>query len=150
MKHFRFRLQRILDLRAAAEEQKLTLFGREQVRLRDEQQKLEMFRNEQQTQMLDVAADRQTPFSAWSQTATSRYLVRVARVIEFQTGRVEHQVGQMEAARRVYLNAHRDTTILERLHDKRQDEWTKDMLRDEGKTLDEIGSQARNREEMQL
>lgn len=150
MKRFAFRLQRILDLRRATEEQILAQFGREQMRLRDEQLRLTLFRDEQETQMTEVATDRQEPFTVWSQAATCRYLQRVSRVIEFQSGRVAQQCGQVDAARGVYLRARQDTTILERLREKRHADWLKDELRDEGKILDEIGSPPRDREEQPL
>jgi flagellar export protein FliJ len=143
MKRFAFRLQKILDLRHAREKLKLADLGREQQRLLREQQKLTLFRDEEQSQMDDIRSDRGQPFSIWLQQANCRYLVRIGRVIEFQVGRVHEQTRSVETARGRYVEAHRDTQVLERLRDKRREEWTQETLHEEAVILDEIGSRRR-------
>jgi len=143
MKRFSFRLQRILDLRAASEKARLADFGREQQRLFAEQQKLDLFVGEQITQIAEMRVGRSQPFAVWWQTMESRYLGRIGRVIEFQQQRVHTQTERTEGARGRYLDARRDTHVMENLRDKKREEWNQDVLREEGKVLDEVGSRKR-------
>jgi flagellar export protein FliJ len=140
VKRFAFRLQRVLDIRAAREKIKLAEFGKEQQRLAMEREKLNVFANEQESQLVSMRQDQVTPYAAWAQQANSRYLVRIGRVIEYQTGRVESQSQAMETARGRYMAAHRDTQALEKLRESHFREWTSETLREEGRTLDEVGS----------
>jgi flagellar protein FliJ len=140
MKRFAFRLQRVLDLRHAHEKQKLTELGLEQQRLDQERQKLQLFEQEKETQIADMRAARETPFSAWTQRISNHYTQRVARVVDFQTNRVHGQIQSVETARQRYLDARKDTRVMTRLKEKQLDEWQQDILREEGKILDEIGS----------
>lgn len=143
MKRFSFRLQRILDLRAASERARLADFGREQQRLLAEQQKLDLFEGEQTTQIAEMRVGRSQPFAVWWQTMESRYLGRIGHVIEFQQQRVRTQTDCVEGARGRYLSARRDTSVMEKLRGKKLDEWKQDVLQEEGKILDEVGSRKR-------
>lgn len=140
MKAFRFRLQRVRDLREAREKDKLTEFGREQRKLGLEQERLMMFRDEAAQQIAEMRGERRAPFPVWEQRASLNYLGRVDRVIEYQTTRVDEQGQAVEQSRERYLEARRETEVLERLREKHFDQWRRDLLREEGKILDEIGS----------
>jgi flagellar export protein FliJ len=144
MKKFNFRLQRILDIKAAKEKLKLAELGQEQQRLTAEQQKLDMFSREKETQVGEIRNERQEPFEVWKQTIGHRYLQRVARVVEFQHGRVQEQTTAVATARNRYVEAHRETDVMERLREIKKDEWKHEVLIDEGKVLDEVGSRKRS------
>jgi flagellar export protein FliJ len=143
VKKFAFRLQRVLDIRAAREKLKLADFGREQQRLASEQEKLDLFTGEQELQFAQMRASATEPFAAWSQHTNCRYLQRIGRVIEFQEGRVEAQTQAVEGARGRYIEARRDTQALEKLRETHFREWKGEWLRDEARTLDEVGSRKR-------
>jgi len=68
-------------------------------------------------------------------------------VVEFQTARVEDQQRSVHQARDRYLDARRDTRILERLREKKREEWQVETLLEEGKVLDEVGSRKPSGEE---
>ncbi|MBU0508914.1 flagellar export protein FliJ [bacterium] len=144
MKTFHFRLQRIRDLRHAREKDRLTELGREQKQLAYEEQRLDIFRGEAGSQLNEMKAERGQPFKVWRQTVSLRYMHRVDRVIEYQSARVVEQTHAVEKARDKYLDARRDTSILDRLREKKFGEWKRDELREEGKLLDEIGSRKRD------
>jgi flagellar protein FliJ len=148
MKKFAYRLQRVLDLRAAQEQVRLAEFGREQQALIKEQQKLDVFRGEEALQMQEARSERHAPFSIWSQTLDCRYLHRISRVIDYQTGRVEKQKQAVDGARTVYLDAHKETRVLEILREKKLDEWKVDSIRDEYNVLDEVSSRKTGDEEL--
>ncbi len=143
MKKFAFRLQRVLDIRAAREKIKLAEFGREQQRLVAEREKLELFTGEKELQLAEMQASVSEPFAAWAQHTNCRYLQRIGRVIEFQAGRVEAQSEAVEGARGRYVAARRDTQALEKLRETHFRDWTVESLRDEGRILDEVGSRKR-------
>lgn len=148
MKAFKFRLQRLRDLREAREKDKLREFGREQRRLGVEEQRLTMFRGEAAQQMADMRDERNQPFAVWGQRASVSYLSRVDRVIDYQAGRVAEQERVAAQARNRFLEARRETEILERLREKHFDQWRRDALREEGKILDEIGSRKQDGDQL--
>jgi len=147
MKKFAFRLQRVLKLREAHEKLRLGEFGFEQKRLLDEQSRLELFQGERELQIRDARSEQAQPFSVWSRWINGRYLERIGRVVEFQETRVQTQEQMVTVARNRYTEARRDTRILEMLREKKMDEWTRETLRDEAKTLDEVGSRKTDAEE---
>jgi flagellar export protein FliJ len=150
MKKFEFRLQRILDLRGAREKTRLMEFGWEQQKLLGEQQKLALFVGEKNAQISEMTADRAEPFSAWSLQAGHRYMRRLEHVIDFQQQRIRQQTDFTEKARQIYLDAKRDTTILDKLREKKRGEWEQAVLAQEAKALDEIGSLKRRKIEGDL
>jgi flagellar FliJ protein len=147
VKKFAFRLQRVLKLREANEKLKLGEFGREQQKLMDEQTRLRLFEGERDFQLHEVRTARQKEFSVWSQGNGCRYLQRIGRVVEFQSMRVEDQQQSVLHARQIYLDARRDTRVLEMLREKKREEWQVETLLEEGKVLDEIGSRKPDGEE---
>jgi len=140
MKKFQFRLQRVLKLREANEKLKLGELGREQQRLMDEQTRLELFQGEKELQIRETRAVREQPFSVWAQGINHRYLQRIGRVVEYQQTRVNEQKSAVEEARVTYTEARRETRVLEMLRDKKKEEWTREVLSEEAKELDEVGS----------
>jgi flagellar FliJ protein len=140
MKKFAFRLERVLKLREAREKMRLGEFGQEQKKLADEQTRLNLFRDERENQIRETKTVREKPFSIWSQGINCRYLQRIERVVEFQQVRVQSQQQAVEQARSKYTEARRDTRILEMLREKKVDEWARETLLDEAKTLDEAAA----------
>lgn len=140
MKRFAFRLQRILELRQAREKASMVELGRERQRLQLENERLNLFQNEQKAQLEETKIDRMQVFQAWSQVANSRYLTRVGRAIDFQTQTVHQQERSVEVARHRYQERRRDTQILDQLREKKRDEWRAETLHEEAVNLDEVGS----------
>jgi flagellar protein FliJ len=139
MKKFAFRLKRVLDLRVAHEKMKLADFGREQQALRSESEKLALFQTEAESQFAEIRADRAAPFAVWNQNVNGRYLARIGRVVEFQSQRVRQQECSVETARLIYLDARRDTRVLEKLRETQWQDWNVESLREENNVLDEVG-----------
>jgi flagellar FliJ protein len=144
MKRFAFRLQKILELRQAHEKASLAEMGRQLQRLTEENQKLDLFRGEREAQLEESRAVRGETFTAWTQSANSRYLHRVGRAIEFQIQAVQKQERCVAAARNRFRERKRDTDVLEQLRDKKRDEWRQELLREENKILDEVASRRRD------
>ena len=68
-----------------------------------------------------------------------KYLERLDRVIDYQKGAVTNQEESVSVARGSYVKAHRDTESLEKIHEKKINEWKAETIRDEGHVLDEHG-----------
>jgi flagellar export protein FliJ len=146
MKKFNFRLQRLRDLRAAKEQARLAEFGREQQQLQAEQQKLTLFLQEKDTQVLEMRLESGQAFTAWSRRVNHGYLQRIARVVEYQAGRVTSQKEEVEAARLRYLDARQDTMVMDKVREFKLEEWKRDVFLEEGKNLDEVASRKRGEE----
>jgi flagellar FliJ protein len=140
MKKFKFRLQRILDIRTVQEKVKFTMLGQQRIKLEKEQVKLDLFEKESASQIDQIRSEKTQPFKAWSQQANMQYLKRLDRVIAYQKGAVENQEEAVARARGNYVKAHRDTESLEKIQEKKQNEWKTETLREEGLVLDEHGS----------
>ncbi|RQV98016.1 flagellar export protein FliJ [bacterium] len=139
MKKFKFRLQRILDVRTVQEKVKFTLLGQERMKLEDEKYKLDLFEKESDSQIEQIRSEKQQPFTAWSQQANTGYLKRLDRVIEYQKSAVSNQEEAVTNARGSYVKAHRDTESLEIMHEKKLNDWKAETIREEGHALDEHG-----------
>jgi flagellar protein FliJ len=143
MKKFSFRLQRVMDVRAATEKMKLAEFGKQQQILLQEQAKLDLFKNEELYQYGAMQSERQKAFSAWMFAVGNNYMRRLGKVIDFQSQRVYTQQNSVAAARNVYLDARRDTAILEKLREKKREEWRQGELLSETVLLDEVAANSR-------
>jgi flagellar export protein FliJ len=142
MKKFKFRLQRVLDIRTVQEKAKLTALGQERIKLEGEQRKLDIFVRESGAQIEQIRQEQSQPFRCWTQQANHRYLKRLDRVIHFQKGAVTEQERQVARARSNYEKAHRDTESLEKVHDKKVDEWKLEVGREECIELNEHGTRS--------
>jgi flagellar export protein FliJ len=142
MKKFKFRLQRVLDIRTVQEKAKLTALGQERIKLDSEQRKLDIFVRESGAQIEQIRQEQSQPFRCWTQQTNSRYLKRLDRVIQFQKNAVNEQEKQVLRARSKYEKAHRDTESLEKVHDKKVDEWKLEVNREECIELDEHGTRS--------
>jgi flagellar export protein FliJ len=142
MKKFRFRLQRVLDIRTVQEKMKLTALGQERIKLEGEQHKLDVFVRESNAQIEQIRQEQSQPFRNWTQQANSRYLKRLDRVIHFQKRAVGEQEKQVLRARGNYEKAHRDTESLEKVHEKKINEWKSEINREECIELDEHGTRS--------
>lgn len=139
MKKFKFRLQRILDIRTVQEKVKFTVLGQERMKLEDEKHKLNLFEKESESQIAQIRTETQKPFKVWSQQSNVGYLKRLDSVIGYQKGAVAQQEDAVARARGKYVQAHRDTESLEKIHEKRLNEWKSETIREEGHALDEHG-----------
>lgn len=137
MKKFRFRLDRVLDVRKVRQREKLGRLGAETRKLDTEQDKMRIFVNEAGSQTEAVRLEQAQPFTAWVHCSNHRYLDRVRRVIDFQREVVNAQERQVQMARNEYIEARRDTKVLEKLKESKLSVWKQEAEREEIKTLDE-------------
>jgi flagellar FliJ protein len=137
MRRFRFRLQRILDIR---------------VQIRDEARQELVRCNAERDQQAAILRALEDEFNTLGLKEGGTYsaseLVAVGAYSERLTNAIKRQQEVLAAAMRVaqealerYIEASREAKAIEMLKEKRLHEYTAESLREEGKLLDEIGGQ---------
>lgn len=143
MKRFRFRLQRVFDLR---------------VQIRDEARQELVRRNQERDYQISVLSHleeeyRRTAireggtYSAGDLVLLGAYCARLQKQIEYQQEVVAKARKEAELAQERYVEASREAKALEMLREKKLREHTEQMLREEGAMLDEIAIQRASRSE---
>jgi flagellar protein FliJ len=141
MKKYKFRLQRILEVRKHIEEEKKGVLATEQTELQrrhdlkntleDAQKKILLEQAEQQKGLLDIEAiGRYHSFNNMLKTAIK------------QAGTsIENQVQNVKGATLILVEASRDKKVLENLNEKDRFKYLKELDKAEGQELDEMGLQ---------
>jgi len=142
MKRFRFRLQRVLDVR---------------VQIRDEARQELVRRNAERDHQIYVLAQLQEEFmqlglseggmySASDLTRLGAYAERLTVAIDRQKLVVAEAIKAAEAAQERYIAVSKEAKAMEMLKDKKVQEYKAEQLREEGALLDELASQRSNRD----
>lgn len=142
MKRFKFRLQRILDVR---------------IQIRDEARQELVRRNTERDHQIYVLAQLQDEFmqlgltegGTYSATDLSRlgaYAERLTVAIDQQKLVVAEAIKAAELAHESYISASREAKVIELLKDKKLQEYRAEQLREEGAFLDELASRGVNRD----
>ena len=142
MKRFKFRLQRILDVR---------------IQIRDEARQELVRRNTERDHQIYVLAQLQDEFmqlgltegGTYSATDLSRlgaYAERLTVAIDQQKLVVAEAIKAAELAHESYISASREAKVIELLKDKKLQEYRAEELREEGAFLDELASRGVNRD----
>ena len=142
MKRFKFRPQRILDVR---------------VQIRDEARQELVRRNTERDHQIYVLAQLQDEFmqlglteggtySASDLTRLGAYAERLTVAIDQQKLVVAEAIKAAEVAHESYISASREAKVMELLKDKKLQEYRAEQLRQEGVFLDELASRGVNRD----
>ena len=142
MKRFKFRLQRILDVR---------------IQIRDEARQELVRRNTERDHQIYVLAQLQDEFmqlglteggtySASDLTRLGAYAERLTVAIDQQKLVVAEAIKAAEVAQESYIAASREAKVMELLKDKKLQEYRAEQLREEGLFLDELASRDVNRD----
>jgi flagellar FliJ protein len=134
MKRFRFRLQRVLDVRD---------------RVRDEARQELVAKNAARDEAVRVLGDLQAEllrerlqeggtYSASDLLLMRDFQERLAEAIEQQQVLVQKAEAEAEQAREAYVAASKDVKSIEKLKEKRIEEYTEAVLKEEGAELDEL------------
>jgi len=137
MRRFRFRLQRVLDLR---------------VQIRDEARQELVLRNAERDQQIYILAQLQDEFlqlglvtggmySASDISRLAAYAERLTIAIDRQKVLVAEAIKAAEEAQERYIEASKEAKTLEMLRDKKLEEFRIEELREEGALLDELAVQ---------
>lgn len=137
MKRFRFRLQRILDIREQIrDELRQELVRKNQIR----DHELSVLEDLEQ-ESLRVMIQEGGTYSASELVMFGDYRLRLKRRIEEQQLKVAAAIKDADEAKERYVEASKEAKALEMLKQKRKAEHDEHSLREEGAQLDEFGIQ---------
>jgi flagellar FliJ protein len=137
MKRFRFRLQRVLEVRERIRDEKRQELVQKNFERDQAIQRLEDLR----AAALGVGVEPGGTYPASHMLMLADYAFRLKAEIGGQITRVEEAMKAAEEARERYVEASKDTKALEMLKQKRTDEYKEMVLKEDGNNLDELAVQ---------
>jgi flagellar FliJ protein len=140
MKRFKFRLQRILDIREQIRDEARQELGRRNAVLAHEQSVLWGL----EAELLRLNAGENGIVTASELLLTGAYAQRIQKLIEQQALKVEEARKAVVEAQERYIQANKDAKALEMLKDKRRAEYDHEVLKEEINQLDEVATQRAN------
>lgn len=140
MKRFKFRLQRILDIREQIRDEARQELGRRNAVLAHEESILEGLESE----LLRLNAGENGIVTASELLLTGAYAQRIEKLIEQQALKVEEARKAVVEAQERYIQANKEAKALEMLKDKRRAEYDHEVLKEEINQLDEVATQRAN------
>lgn len=140
MKRFKFRLQRILDIREQIRDEARQELGRRNAVLAHEQSVLRGL----EAELLRLNAGENGIVTASELLLTGAYAQRIQKLIEQQALKVEEARKAVVEAQERYIQANKEAKALEMLKDKRRAEYDHEVLKEEINQLDEVATQRAN------
>jgi flagellar protein FliJ len=140
MKRFKFRLQRILDIREQIRDEARQELGRRNAVLAHEQSVLRGL----EAELLRLNAGENGIVTASELLLTGAYAQRIQKLIEQQALKVEEARKAVVEAQERYIQANKDAKALEMLKEKRKAEYDHEVLKEEINQLDEVATQRAN------
>jgi flagellar FliJ protein len=137
MKRFRFRLQRILDIREQFRDEARQELGRRNAELSHQESVLRGLEDE----LTRLQPGKDGTLTAGELLLTGAYALRVQQLIVQQLVRVEEARRAMVVAQEKYIQANKDAKALEMLRDRKRAEYDQEMLKEEINQLDEVAVQ---------
>ena len=143
MKRFEFRLQRLLDIRAAKErEVQNELAGLVAIQNR-ERMKQEHYRSSIAEQHEKFSAKIKRGEYSYSEAASfERYIDFAHRVIAAQQQRIEAMEPEIQKVRERLVQASKERKVVERLKDRRKEEYLYEYNREMAKEIDDMNQKA--------
>ncbi len=137
MKRFKFRLQRVLDVRAQIRDEA----RQELVRRNNERDhELSILAYLEQEYLNNALVDGGT-YSATDLLAKGVYSERLEKAIEHQQVVVQEAIAKAEEALDAYIEASKEAKAIEMLREKKLLEFKEEVLKSEAAVLDEIALQ---------
>lgn len=137
MKRFRFRLQRVLDIRDQIRDEARQELGRRNAELAHQQNILRGLEEE----LARLQPGKDGTLTAGELMLMGAYALRVQQLIEQQLVRVEEARREVVVAQEKYIQANKDAKALEMLKDKKRAEYDQETLKEEINQLDEVAVQ---------
>jgi flagellar FliJ protein len=134
MKRFKFRLQRVLDVRErVCDEARQELVAKNAAR--DEEQRI---LQNLQAEFLRERMEEGGTYSASELLLVGEYQARVKEATKQQEGVVEKAEAEADEAKEKYVAASKDVKTMEKLKETRLIEHTEAVLKEQGAELDEL------------
>ncbi|GHV11553.1 hypothetical protein FACS189491_02970 [Spirochaetia bacterium] len=142
MKRFRFPLEKILDLRKHREQETEIELGRAIGELTEIENRIKALAVEK----TKAARERFSPNNGVMEIQSyDLYIMRLDQTKDRLLEEAAKAELKVEAARTVYLEASRDRKVFDKLKEKRETEYRKEMFAGETKVLDDISGGVRAR-----
>jgi len=149
MKKFKFRLQRVIEVREVKKKQCQKELASSQEELARRETLLEEASQESQASCEGLRRALTVAVKAGQLTALDDWRSRQAEEVEARTEQTQEQHREVDRRRAALILAAKDKKALERLKERRWEEYRGETLREEQGFLDELGSrvgQSRKRE----
>jgi flagellar protein FliJ len=140
MKRFNFRLERILGYRRSLTEGEKAQFAVKVRALMNAEENASVLRGFRNETLLARMKAFENGLTAREAGNLHEHIVRINETIDHADRDVEAATVQVDKARVKLVERRRDERAVELLREKRFQAWTEDYYRDEGKTLDDIGT----------
>jgi flagellar FliJ protein len=133
-KKFKFRLEKVLQYRETIKADKKKDLMIANNKLYEEEAKLEQL----ETALLENEMRSQQPMSVGEVSLYSQYSARLRKEIEHQKIYVQQAEQAVEEAREKYIEAAKDAESLEKLKEKKRDQYREYLEKEHEKFLDEL------------
>ncbi|MDU4959908.1 MAG: flagellar export protein FliJ [Sporomusaceae bacterium] len=147
MQRFRFRLEALLHFRKLQTEQAQARLGEATVEWQKQSQTLQSLQSEEREAAVYFRQLQQTPVTADDFVAFHAYKQMLKNKISCQTEAVATAAAQREECRQQLAETLKRQKLVEKLKEKRLQQYNEELLRLEQKELDEIGLQLHARGE---
>lgn len=143
MKAFRFALEPVLSYRRQVEEAKKRAFALARRAAQEHHHALQRLFAEESSAKEDLRRMESSLLDLSEVLAQRRYLTAIARRIAQGREQLQKRTQEQAAARAAYIGASRDRRVLERLRERRWEEYRVRSDREEQKDLDEVAGRMR-------
>lgn len=140
MAKFKYRMQSILNIRYQLEEQAKMEFGRAQMKLMEEEEKLEILKDRKEAYLEEGRRMRSDALHVNDLKDNRNAVLIMDEMIEAQKEQVALAQQVVEQARLKFQEAMQERKMHERLKEKAFDEFVKEENAAEGKAVDELTS----------
>lgn len=140
MAKFKYRMQSILNIRYQLEEQAKMEFGRAQMKLMEEEEKLELLKDRKEAYLEEGRRMRSDALHVNDLKDNRNAVLIMDEMIEAQKEQVTLAQQVVEQARLKLQEAMQERKMHERLKEKAFDEFVKEENAAEGKAVDELTS----------
>ncbi len=140
MAKFKYRMQSILNIRYQLEEQAKMEFGRAQMKLMEEEEKLELLKDRKEAYLEEGRRMRSDALHVNDLKDNRNAVLIMDEMIEAQKEQVALAQQVVEQARLKLQEAMQERKMHERLKEKAFDEFVKEENAAEGKAVDELTS----------
>lgn len=137
MKKFKFRLEKVLQFRRIVKDEKKRLFTEALASLESAEARLAFLEAER----LRPYVTEGTIISSNDLLLSGLYGAKLVEAIAWQRVAVKECEEKAEEARAEFIEASKEVEVLEKLKEKRQNEYNEHVSKEEGKFLDELAVQ---------
>lgn len=138
-KRFQFRLEPVLRVRGAQEDEARRAFAAAQRAAQEQARKLADIATQERRARAEMADTRRGPVNLVRVRLEEGYLVGVGRRIDREKQTLAKKLEEQFVKRTAFVEARKKVRVLERLKERRQTEYRREVEREEQKTLDEVG-----------